>query len=105
MARPLLRRFVPSMLKQLVLCLALVTLHVCAQTNSPATNTTASLSTLIEAAGHVEYMQGGTNAWQTAAVGLVLRPGDRLRTDAQSRAGVQLSDRSIIRLNQRTTLE
>ena len=37
--------------------------------------------------------------------GLALNPGDRVRTREQSRAALQLSDRSVIRLNERTTLE
>ena len=34
-----------------------------------------------------------------------MQPGDKVRTRAQSRAAVQLSDRSVIRLSERTTLE
>ncbi len=61
-------------------------------------------SRIIEAAGQVEFASGGTN-WQSATVGLALKPGDRVRTRALSRAAVQLSDRSVIRLSERTTLE
>lgn len=70
-----------------------------------AAQTTNSTSSLIEAAGQVEVLAGATTNWQKAAVGLVLKPGDRVRTHAQSRAAVQLSDRSIIRLDEKTTLE
>jgi len=64
-----------------------------------------SPSALIEAAGKVEYWPAVSNNWQAASVGLILRPGDRVRTRAQSRAAVQLSDRSVIRLDELTTLE
>jgi tetratricopeptide (TPR) repeat protein len=64
-----------------------------------------TLSYVIEAAGQVEYSGSGSTNWQHASVGVQLRPGDRLRTLSQSRAAVQLSDRSVIRLSERTTLE
>jgi len=82
--------------------LAFTALSALAQTNSGATG---ELSFLIEAAGRVEVSSTTNSVWQGARVGLALRPGDRLRTHEQSRAAVQLSDRSIIRLNERTTLE
>ena len=63
------------------------------------------LSYLIEAAGKVEYTTPANANWQAAAVGLALAPGSRVRTLPESRAAVQLSDRSVIRLNERTTLE
>ena len=70
-----------------------------------AAQPTHSPSVIIEAAGQVEFYGGEKTNWQAASVGLRLQPGDRVRTRAQSRAAVQLSDRSIIRLNERTTLE
>ena len=72
---------------------------------SVAAQTTNSASTLIEAAGQVEFFPASATNWQAAAVGLALQPGDRVRTRAQSRAAVQLSDRSVIRLDELTTLE
>lgn len=72
-------------------------------TNAPLAGTN-SASRLIEIAGRVEFTRGTTN-WQAASVGSELRPGDRVRTYAKSRAAVQLSDRSVIRLSERTTLE
>ncbi|HLP78430.1 MAG TPA: FecR family protein, partial [Candidatus Paceibacterota bacterium] len=68
-------------------------------------NTTNTPSRLIESAGQVEFVSSGGTNWQPAAVGLALKPGDRIRTLERSRAAVQLSDRSVIRLDQRTTLE
>jgi Flp pilus assembly protein TadD len=60
---------------------------------------------LIEAAGQVEFVHRGATNWQRASVGLPLEPGARVRTLGQSRAAVQLSDRSILRLDEHTTLE
>ena len=62
-------------------------------------------SVLLEAAGQVECLTAANTNWQAAIVGTALYPGDRVRTHGQSRAAVQLSDRSVIRLNERTTLE
>lgn len=72
-------------------------------TNAPLSGTN-SASRLIEIAGRVEFTRGSTN-WQAAKVGRELQPGDRVRTHAKSRAAVQLSDRSVVRLSERTTLE
>ncbi|MBI3848733.1 MAG: FecR domain-containing protein [Verrucomicrobia bacterium] len=74
-------------------------------TNRASAVDTNLLSRVIEAAGKVEYAMGGGTNWQPAAAGQVLKSGDRLRTRVMSRAAVQLSDRSVIRLNERTTLE
>lgn len=67
-----------------------------AQTNS---------SSLIEVSGRVEVLPNATTNWLAAKAGLKLQPGDKVRTLTQSRAAVQLSDRSVIRLNESTTLE
>lgn len=74
---------------------------------SPATasEATNSVSRLIEAAGRVECQRSLQTNWFPASAGLTLHLGDRVRTRAESRAAVQLSDRSIIRLSERTTLE
>jgi len=45
------------------------------------------------------------NDWHLAVTNQVLNPGDRIRTDSDSRATLQLSDRSTIRVNQLTTME
>ena len=74
-----------------------------AQTNSSLPF--LSLSSVIEVAGQVEHSRAGTTNWLRSIAGLALRPGDRVRTLAESRAAIQLSDRSVIRLNERTTLE
>ena len=65
----------------------------------------APSSRVVEAAGRVEFLSAATNTWRTATNGLALVPGDRLRTGPQSRAAVQFSDRSVIRLGEATVLE
>ncbi len=62
-------------------------------------------SRVIEAAGVVEFNLSASTNWSIATNGLGLQPGDKVRTRAASRAAVQLSDRSVIRLSERTTLE
>ena len=86
-----------------VLVFALAIFQVSAQESRPAGTNQPSL--LIEAAGRVEFGRAGNPGWQTARVGLALNPGDRVRTRDQSRAAVQLSDRSVLRLSESTTLE
>ena len=75
------------------------------QTNSAPVALTNSPSSVIEVAGQVEYSVNAGANWQAAKTGVALNPGDRIRTLAQSRAAIQLSDRSVIRLSERTTLE
>ena len=89
------------------LCGALVTSVASAQTTNalPAGSQTNALSRIVEAAGQVQFTSADSTNWTTAAAGLALQPGDKVRTLAASRAAVQLSDRSVIRLSERTTLE
>jgi Tfp pilus assembly protein PilF len=84
--------------------IALVALAARAQTNNSGASA-REVSLIIEAAGSVECTTGGNTNWRVAPVGTALLPGDRVRTHEQSRAAVQLSDRSVVRLNERTTLE
>ena len=58
-----------------------------------------------EFSGKVEFAAAGAAEWQPAKPGQLLHPGDRLRTQADSRAALRLSDRSVIRVNQLTVLE
>jgi Tfp pilus assembly protein PilF len=74
-------------------------------TNSQAAPMSSEWSRLLEVEGKVEFQLSGRTDWQTAAAGTALKPGDRVRTDAQSRAALLLSDKSIVRLSERTLLE
>jgi hypothetical protein len=69
---------------------------------NPSTNFS---SVLVGFAGKVEVTAVNTNDWQAARTNQVLLPGDRLRTAADSRATLQLSDRSVIRVGADTILE
>ena len=78
------------------------------QSQAQATTATASkdfASQLVEFAGKVEVTLAATNDWRPASTNQFLHPGDRLRTAADSRATLRLSDRSLIRVNQSTLLE
>lgn len=95
-------RFVQGILITLAIA-ATVTSAFAQSTNPPPP--IIGRSVLLEAAGQVETMSGGATNWRPAAVGLEFQAGDRVRTRELSRAAVQLSDRSVIRLNENTTLE
>ena len=62
-------------------------------------------SRLIEAAGSIEFFSASGTNWLAATNGLALHDGDKVRTRTHSRAAVQLSDRSVVRLDELTTLE
>lgn len=65
----------------------------------------SSPASLLEVSGHADFSLAGSLLWQPVTRGQSLGPGDRLRTHADSRATVQLSDRSVIRINELTVLE
>jgi len=75
------------------------------QAAPPAPSNTNLASQLVEFAGTVEVSVDLTNGWRPARVNESLHPGDRLRTAADSRATLQLSDRSVIRVSESTLLE
>jgi predicted Zn-dependent protease len=55
--------------------------------------------------GKVEAARRGTQQWLEARTNQVLAAGDRLRTGLRSRATLRLSDLSVLRVNELTTLE
>lgn len=66
-------------------------------TNAPAV--------LLTAEGRVEVSRPGVTAWSAARVEQPLQTGDRVRTGLRSRAVLRLSDLSVLRLNELTTIE
>jgi tetratricopeptide (TPR) repeat protein len=74
------------------------------QTQTPPTPP-AALSELIASAGVVEVAPAGANRWIPVGTNQWLHAGDRLRTGPDSRATIQLSDRSVIRVGPSTLLE
>jgi predicted Zn-dependent protease len=92
------------------LCWTLVSVAFCAMVSiaraePPAPADTNRVSQLFEFAGTVEITVAYTNDWRPARLKQFLHPGDRLRTAADSRATLQLSDRSVIRVSESTILE
>jgi tetratricopeptide (TPR) repeat protein len=71
----------------------------------PAPAPLALGSAVLEVAGTVEIARGGRPPWRAVAVGEALEPGDHLRTRADSRALLRLSDRSTVRIQQRSVVE
>jgi Tfp pilus assembly protein PilF len=55
--------------------------------------------------GKVEVWPTGANDWTAARTNQVLKIGDQIRTGFRSRATLQLSDLTVMRMNQLTTLE
>jgi Tfp pilus assembly protein PilF len=60
---------------------------------------------LLTVSGTVEVSKAGQSDWSQGKTNQVLKSRDRLRTGRSSRATVQLSDLSILRINQLTTVE
>ena len=86
------------------LCLAFLTLNFIVNAEPPPANTNFP-SRLVAFSGRVEITRAETNDWQLARLNQLLLPGDRLRTAADSRATLQLSDRSVIRISAETIVE
>jgi len=62
-------------------------------------------SLLLTVEGVVELYPLGGTGWSTAQTNEVLHMGDRLRTSERSRATIRLSDLTVLRLNELTTLQ
>lgn len=65
----------------------------------------APAGTVLITEGRVEVTKAGSAQWFAATTNLHLAFGDTLRTGPQSRAAVQLSDLSVLRVNEKTVLE
>ncbi|HEY1663604.1 MAG TPA: TonB-dependent receptor [Verrucomicrobiae bacterium] len=62
-------------------------------------------SVLLTVEGKVQTAVAGTMDWQAARTNQILRVGDRLRTGLRSRATVRLSNLTVLRVNELTTLQ
>ena len=89
----------------LLLCGLLMAATGAASAANPAPNGSSAASRVIEAAGVVEVSLAGSNGWVGATNGQSLLPRDRIRTGERSRAALLFSDQSLLRLNEKTTLE
>jgi hypothetical protein len=76
-----------------------------APSNEASAAEAQSTSELLEVTGTVERSSSGSSEWQTARVHDRLQVGDRLRTQAESRATLRLSDRSIVRIHEWSVVE
>ena len=106
--KPKMQRLIPTpaaVVRWALVILALGAMSLQLRAEPPATTNASSASRLVEFAGAVEVTPSGTNDWRPALTNQVLHPGDRLRTGRDSRATLQLSDRSTIRINQSTIIE
>src|SRR5947199_554525 len=78
--------------------------NLCAQTPSAkGPNNVETVLLTIE--GKVEVSAPGATTWSTARTNQLLHAGDRLRTGLRSRATFRLSDKSVLRVNELTTLK
>ena len=82
--------------------LALVLSSLCA--HPPAARAAAD-TVVLTAEGKVEVAASGATTWSAVRTNQVLQTGDRLRTGLRSRATLRLSDKSVLRVNELTTLK
>jgi Flp pilus assembly protein TadD len=59
---------------------------------------------LVSFQGLVEYQAAATGLWVPAAIDQTFCPGDRLRTQARSRAALQLENQTYLNLDQRSSV-
>ena len=86
----------------LQLCLAL---RVLAQPPPASPPPPSDHALLLVIEGSVEVTRADTDAWRPGKTNQVLETADRLRTGERSRAVVRLSDQSVLRLSEMTTIE
>jgi hypothetical protein len=55
--------------------------------------------------GKVEVARKGTGRWTAVQTNMILSAGDRLRTGLRSRATLRWPDKSVLRINQLTSME
>src|SRR5439155_6586382 len=75
-----------------------------AQSPAPAVSA-SSESVLLTTEGKVEISRVGNAPWTPGQTNLILHVGDRLRTGLRSRATVRLSNLTVVRVNELTTLQ
>src|SRR5213595_3657791 len=78
--------------------------NLCAQTPS-AKGPDKTETVLLTIEGKVELSAAGATTWSAARTNQFLQAGDRLRTALRSRATLRLSDKSVLRVNELTTLK
>ena len=64
----------------------------------------SKVAQIVSVQGVVELRRAGQTNWQQAAMNMSLCPGDMLRVRTRSRAALRLSNDSMLRLDQKTTI-
>ena len=64
----------------------------------------SDIAQIVSIQGDAELRRSGQTIWQQAVMNMTLCPGDMLRVRARSRAALRLSNDSMLRLDQRTTI-
>ena len=73
--------------------------------SNPATNAAPLNAVLITLQGQIEVYRSSDTAWQPGQTNQPLRVGDRLRTGVHSRATIRLTDLTVLRVNELTSLQ
>ena len=84
---------------------ALVSVTVVHAQSLPVGISQKDTATLLAVEGQVDLARSNTVEWEAAQRDATLNPGDRLRTGPHSRATLRLSDLSVFRVNEMTTLQ
>lgn len=83
---------------------ACLLLAVCASAHAATEECAAPAATLVSIEGVVETRARSSTEWQAVAAREVFCAGDMVRTQANSRAALHLSNNSIMRLSERSTV-
>jgi hypothetical protein len=73
--------------------------------NSSSTNLNANGAELLALSGTVKYLPLHSEKWLPCPTNLMLFTGDKIRTMSESGANIRLTDKSVVRLEQLTTME
>jgi ferric-dicitrate binding protein FerR (iron transport regulator) len=62
------------------------------------------VATVVSVQGSVEVQRAGETQWQTVKLNDTFCPGDKIRVDERSRAGLTLFNQPVLRLDQNTSI-
>ncbi|MGD9228514.1 MAG: tetratricopeptide repeat protein, partial [Desulfobacterales bacterium] len=87
----------------LIVCLSLMAalLYPCV---SFAENCEKRVATVVSVQGSVEVQRAGETQWQTVKLNDTFCPGDKIRVNERSRAGLTLVNQPVLRLDQNTSI-
>ena len=87
----------------IVVCVALLSAALCPSI-SFAQRCEQWVAKAVSVQGTIEFQGGGDSRWQTVKLNDTFCPGDKLRAQEKSRADVVLSNESVLRLNENTSI-